>query len=91
MYTLRGKTMEVVTATEFRSNLFKILKKVLMGFEVKIKTRNGTILMIDENKFKHKGESRKTDILKPKAKGEIIGSLDDADRLLRKHIKAPKI
>ena len=82
--------METISATQFRSALFKTLKKVLMGFEVTVKTKDGNILMVDERNFLNKGESRSVDLSKPKAKGAIIGSLDNADQLLREYIQVPK-
>ena len=81
--------MEVMSATQFRSNLFRALKKVLMGFEIKVKTKDGNVLLINEKKYYGNGESRKTDLLEPKAKGSIVGSLDDADQVLRDYIKVP--
>jgi len=82
--------MDKITATQFRATLFKTLKRVLMGYEVTVKTKDGNILMIDERKFINKEESRKVDLLKPKARGKIVGSLNDADQLLRKYIQVPE-
>ncbi len=81
--------VETLNATLLRQDLFKTIEKVLLGFEVRVKTKSGNVILIDEAVYLKKKESRKSDLLSPKAKGKIHGSLDDADVLLRKHLTLP--
>jgi hypothetical protein len=81
--------METQTPTSFRANIYRILEKVATGFEVRIKTKKGNIILISEKNLNKKQASRKEGLLKPKARGRINGTLDDADERLRNYIRMP--
>ncbi len=81
--------MEEQSPTYLRANLYKTLEKVAVGFKVRIKAKTGNFILIAEKDFKKQSRKDSKHIMEPKAEGKIISTLDDADTVLRQHIRIP--
>ncbi len=81
--------MEEQSPTYLRANLYKTLEKVAVGFKVRIKAKTGNFILVSEKDFKKQPRKDSKNIMAPKASGKIIGTLKDADAVLRQHIRIP--
>jgi len=79
--------MLTLKPTQLRNNLFKTLHKVALGEKVQIISKEGTFYLINSEQA---GRDENSNIDKPKLKGRILGTLNDADKKLRKYIKVPE-
>jgi hypothetical protein len=82
--------MRTLTATRFRANLYRTLRSIAGGGRIRITSKWGAVELVREPKALPASRKARTAALAPKIPGRIIGSLDSADRLLRKHIRMPK-
>jgi hypothetical protein len=82
--------MRTLTATRFRANLYRTLQSISEGGRIRITSKWGAVQLVREPKSGPSSRKTKINAHLPKIPGRIIGSLDSADRLLRKHIRMPK-
>lgn len=78
--------MIAVTPTQLRSGLFAQIDCALKGVPVRIRTRKGNAVLISEKAFQKSSARPDQQILA----GRIVGSLDEADRALQKHLVLPE-
>jgi antitoxin (DNA-binding transcriptional repressor) of toxin-antitoxin stability system len=81
--------MEILTSTKFRANLASVMKRALMGIDVRIQTKEGAVRLVPVEEEEVRDENERNAPLRPKIKGAIVGDLEDANFLLREHLRLP--
>jgi hypothetical protein len=76
-----------MTPTALRRDLFKALRRVILGETLIIETRQGEILMTARKPPSQRATQSRERANQPKIPGRIRGSLQGADSALRKHLR----